>query len=130
MTQEVQKRSSQALEGTREMPRRDVAPVVTIKEQEDAYMMDMLLPGVDESAISLSAENRTLVVEATNQVVHPEAFKLIRKEIPEVRYRGVYELPEHVDPDGIKAELKNGVLRVRLPKTEAVKPRKIAVKAG
>lgn len=130
MTQEVQKHNETAVNPRETSPRRDVTPVVTLSERDDAYLLDVLLPGVDESDVTLSTEDRALMIEAINHSVHPEGFTMIREEFPEVRYRGVYELPEHIDPDGIKAELKLGVLQVRLPKREAVKPRKIAVKAG
>lgn len=129
MNKEVQNRGQSSVAARRERPRRDVAPVATVTEREDAYIMDILLPGVCESDISLTAENRTLVIEALNHVDQPENSNLIREEFPQVRYRGVYELPDHLDQD-IKAKLKNGVLRLCLPKREEAKPRKITVKAG
>ncbi len=107
-----------------------VHPVVDVNETDDGYAMTAALPGVDESALTLSVENRTLTIDATNVVAVPEGHRPVRREFGPVRFRRVFELPDHVDPSGITASLKQGMLTVTLPKRDEVKPRRIKVKAA
>ena len=117
--QEVQKVSR--VEGT---------PVSRVTENEEAFVLTVELPGVGEKETELVLENRTLSLTAENA---PQSFKdhsLVLNEIPEVRYRAAFDLPERVDTAGIKAARSNGLLVLTLPKREEVKPRRIAITAG
>lgn len=130
MTADITKRKQpQSVEPTREN-RPVVYPVVNVHETDDGYDVKASLPGVAESDVTLSVENRTLTIEAINTAAVPEGYTTLRQEFGPVRYRRVFELPDHVDADGITAALAQGVLTVKLPKREEVKPRRIAVKAA
>lgn len=114
----------------REQPRRDVVPAAFAEETPDGFELRIELPGVSESDLDLTIEDRTLAVQAQNSCDPPAGFRTVREECPAVRYRGVYEIPELVDTSSIKAALKDGMLKVVLPKREEVKPRKIAITSG
>lgn len=112
------------------MNRQEVTPVSRVDENDDAFTLTLELPGVTEKGIDLSLEERTLSVTAENTVETFKNYTLVLSEIPELRYRAAFELPERVDREGIKAAHKNGLLVLTLPKREEVKPRRIAITAG
>ncbi len=128
MNSELEKRASNTQLQRENRP--VVSPAITLNENEDGYALEVYLPGVVEADLSLTVEDRTLMIEAVNSVTPPEGYELIREECPQVRYRGVFEIPERVDTSEVNAALKNGILRIDLPKHEEVKPRKIAVSSG
>lgn len=110
--------------------RLDVTPASYVAEQEDAFMLTLELPGASEQAIELTVEDRTLTVNAENDLPSHKERTLVFSEIPAVRYRASFELPERVNPAGIKATRRNGLLILTLPKREESKPRRIAIAAG
>ena len=108
----------------------EVTPATRVGESADALTVTVELPGVSENEIELTVEHRTLTVLAENTVQSFKDYTLMLTEIPEVRYRASFELPERVDTAGIKAASRNGLLILTLPKREEVKPRRIAIAAG
>jgi len=114
----------------KEISRLEVTPVTRVEENKDAFTLTVELPGVSEKDIELTLENRTLSITAENTVQSFEGYTQVLTEIPEVRYRAAFDLPEHVDTAAIKAANKNGLLILTLPKREEVKPHRIAIAAG
>ena len=110
--------------------RLEVTPVSRVDESDEAFTLTVELPGVSEKEISLTLEDRTLSVTAENAVERFKDHTLVLTEIPEVRYRAAFELPERVDTANLKAATRNGLLVLTLPKREEVKPRRIAITAG
>jgi HSP20 family molecular chaperone IbpA len=110
--------------------RLEVTPASRVSEGADAFTLTLELPGVGEKDIELTIEHRTLTVSAENTVQQYKDHALTLAEIPEVRFRAAFELPERVDTSGIRASSKDGVLALTLPKREEVKPRRIAIAAG
>ena len=112
------------------MNRVELTPASRVLEGEEAYTLTVELPGVSEKEIELTLENRVLSITAENTLETFKDYALVLHELPEVRYRAAFDLPEHVDTAGIKAANKNGLLILMLPKREEVKPRRIAITAG
>ena len=110
--------------------RLEVTPVTRVDEKEDAFTLTVELPGVGEKDIEVTLENRTLSITAENTVQTFKDYDQVLAEIPEVRYRAAFDLPERVEKSGIKAANKNGLLILTLPKCAEVKPRRIAIAAG
>jgi len=110
--------------------RMEVTPVTRVNETADAFTLTVELPGVMEPDTELTLEHRTLSITAENTVQSFKDYTLMLTEIPEVRYRVAFDLPERVDAAGIKATKRNGLLILTLPKREEVKPRRIAITAG
>ena len=108
----------------------EVTPATRVEEGAEAFTLTVELPGVSDKAIELTLENRTLAITAENTVQSFKDYTLVLNEIPEVRYRAAFDLPERVDTAGIKATNKNGLLILTLPKREEVKPHRIAITAG
>ncbi len=110
--------------------RLEVTPVSRVDESDEAFTLTVELPGVSEKEIELTLEDRTLSVTAENTVERFKDYTLVLTEVPEVRYRAAFEMPERVDTANLKAATRNGLLILTLPKREEVKPRRIAITAG
>jgi len=88
------------------------------------------MPGVAPDSVDVSLENRVLTIRGQARTTRPENLELVHAEYSEGDYERVFTLSEDFDPDRIEAEMRAGVLTLTLPRAEAAKPRKIAVKAA
>jgi HSP20 family protein len=104
-----------------------VMPRVDILETDDELLLLADLPGVQPQDVDVRFENGELALHGRRYPRYPDKPR-VRWETEAANYYRVFRVTEHVAGDRISAELKNGVLTVRLPKVEAVKPRRIAVK--
>jgi len=104
-----------------------VKPAYEIKETDDAYGVTVHLPGVAKDAVELTAEDGQFRVLARRAWKQPEGWTALHRESADAPYELVLTHDNAIDADKIHAELRDGVLRVSLPKHEAAKPRKIAV---
>lgn len=102
-------------------------PVYDIKETPEAFGLTVQLPGVSKDGLSITAEQDTLTIRGERGWKRPSGWTSLYRESSDLAYELVLEHDNSVDVDKIHAELRDGVLRVSLPKTEARKPRKIAV---
>ncbi|RME66864.1 MAG: Hsp20/alpha crystallin family protein [Verrucomicrobia bacterium] len=106
---------------------RYIVPAYDLKEAHDAYGLEVDLPGVAKDDVNLEVEQDQLVITARRKWTAPKDWKEVFRETPAAHYRLRLDLNESVNVDGINAELCNGVLRVTLPKAEAIKPRRIEI---
>jgi HSP20 family protein len=105
-----------------------LAPAVDIFENADEYRVVADLPGVRQEDIDIDLERGELVVFAKREVAREgEALALGRAEGD---FRRVFRIPEDLDRNKVEASFDNGVLQIRLPKSERAKPRRIAVSAA
>jgi HSP20 family protein len=102
-------------------------PLYELKETDDAWGLVVQLPGVAKDGLELTVEEGLIRVHGRRAWQKPEAWTQLYRESVDAAFELELEHDNSVDVDKIHAELKEGVLRVSLPKTEAVKPRKIAV---
>jgi HSP20 family molecular chaperone IbpA len=103
----------------RALPVQRMTPEVDIFETEQELVLLADLPGVAEKDLQLEVERGILTLEAEQAAVEGAARKAYYRQ---------FKLSERVDADAGTAELKDGVLQLRLPKTEAAKPKRIEVK--
>lgn len=108
-------------------PEFTLKPVYELKETDEAWGLTVQLPGVAKDGLELSAEDGVLSIRGRRAWQKPEGWTPLYRETVDASYALSLEHDNSVDMDKIHAELKDGVLRVSLPKAEAVKPRKIAV---
>jgi HSP20 family protein len=101
-------------------------PRVDIFETDQELLLFADMPGVCPEDIELHYENGELVVHGKVRPRHENVQHLLQENDTGDFYR-VFTVHESIDSTRIDAQCKNGVLTVHLPKTEAVKPRKIAV---
>jgi len=105
------------------------APAVDVYENADELLLLADMPGVKKENIGIHLDKGQLTLEGTKSDSIDPAQLLLR-EYREVDFRRSFSLPNGIDTQKVSAELANGVLRVHLPKSEAVKPRQIRVRAG
>jgi len=104
-----------------------VRPQYEIKETPEAWGLTAYLPGVTKDSLELTAEEGLITIRGHRTWKAPSGWTAIYRESPEAVYELSLTHNNTIDLSRIHAELKDGVLRVSLPKTEAIKPRKIAV---
>ena len=115
-------------EEARAPQRRAVAPAVDVFENKEEYLILADVPGATRDQVQLHFERGRLTIEARREFAAPGS--LLASEHAPADYRRSFALPQGVDAGRIEAELQAGVLRVRVPKSDAVRPRSIAIKAG
>lgn len=113
---------SAAQEVTRQ-PDRYAVPPVDIYEEEGALVVLADLPGVRKEGLEVKVEQGLLTIEGRLERDTPG--RVVRREFAYVPFFRQFRITEKVDTARIKASLKNGVLRLDLPKAEAAKPRRI-----
>lgn len=104
-----------------------VTPRVDILETEHEFLLLADLPGVTADGVDIRFEQGELTVHGQRAARNAGKDEAVR-EHPGTNFSRVFAVSETVAADKIEADLKHGVLTVRLPKVEAVKPRKIAVR--
>jgi len=105
-------------------------PAVDIFETEQALTLLADLPGVAKNDLKIDLDNNQLTI--VGDVASPESSDEVDvlREYRTGRYFRQFTISDAIDQSKIEAAVTDGVLRLTLPKMEAAKPRKIAVKAG
>ncbi len=111
-------------EETREQERY-ITPPVDIFETKDGLTVVADLPGVEQNGLDVRVADGILTLQG--RTAHLAPGTPIDREYELLHFYRQFELPDEVDADKIGAELKHGVLTLRLPKKEKAKPRKIEV---
>src|SRR5437867_362089 len=88
------------------------------------------LPGVSKDRLGVRVTGDSLVIEGTALAPVSGKVELLYGEIHNPQYRRSFTLSRELDPGKIEAKLNNGVLRLRVPKAEEARPRRITVHAG
>ena len=111
-------------EGTR-AHERYITPPVDIFETKDGLTVVADLPGVERQGLDVRVADGLLTIHA--QTSHATPGTPVHREYELLSFFRQFELPEEVDAERIGAELRHGVLTLRLPKKEKAKPRRIDV---
>lgn len=105
------------------------APPTDLYETEDAYVVESELPGFRRDQIQVSLEDDTLSISGRREET-AEGKSYRRRERAEGRFERRFRLPRSVRAEDVEARMENGVLRVRVPKAEEARSRKIEVEVG
>jgi HSP20 family protein len=103
-------------------------PKVDIYDDDNHIVLKAELPGVDKDKITIDVKDRVLTLKgerSEDSEVKKENY--YRREMFTGTFTRAFVLPENVNPDDIRADYKDGVLKVDIPKPEERKPRKITV---
>jgi HSP20 family protein len=120
-TKEVEKKEAQLREGVeRTRARRVYIPSVDIIEREDDILLIADMPGVDDKSLDITLEKDMLTIDG-------HSLRVSEYGIGD--YHRVFTLSDEIDKEKINATVRHGVLRLTLPKAEAVRSRKIPVRA-
>jgi len=109
---------------------RYVVPRVDVLEDESGITLLADLPGVPKESLELKVEGDTLLVEGVVATPMPQQLQSVYAEVRVPRYRRAFTLSRELDAGRIEANLKDGVLNLRIPKQEHARPRRIEVRAG
>lgn len=104
---------------------------VDIREEDDAFYVDAEVPGLAADDIKVDVEKNVLTLSGERKVATEESKDNFRRV--ERRYGNFtrsFSLPETVDADSIRADLRDGVLELKLPKKEVQAPKTISVNVG
>lgn len=105
-------------------------PPVDIYEDAEGITLLADMPGVSKDRLTVQVDQDTLLVEGEAQIAMPEGMEALYADVRATRYRRGFTLSRELATDKVDANLKDGVLTIRIPKHEAVRPRKIEVRGA
>jgi HSP20 family protein len=107
-----------------------IVPPVDVFENESGITLLADLPGVSREGLGVRVDGDSLFIEGTAAPVGPDNMELVYGEAQFPSYRRQFTLSRELDASRIEANLKDGVLRLSIPKLEEAKPRRIEVRVG
>ena len=103
-------------------------PAADLEETEDAYTIEMELPGVKQDDVDIEVNGRELTV--SGEIKEKERVGILRRRTRKVgEFSYSVTLPMEIDADGVSADLKDGVLTIRVPKTQRNKSRHVPIRS-
>jgi len=108
---------------------RGTFPAMNVYDRVDSVMLTAEIPGVKADDLDLMVLNDSVTLKGQRNDSAGDNDRYYRKERPAGSFSRTITLPDPVDPDSVKAEYKNGVLKVTMNKAEEAKPKKIAIKS-
>jgi HSP20 family protein len=128
----IEKGKPEIIEGTieRTRDRRVFSPRTDIIETRDQYLIVADIPGCNEKKVNITLEKNVLTINATTSSEYPKDKALILTEFGVGDYYRSFVISDQIDREKIEAKVKNGVLRLRLPKAGPAKTQRISIKAG
>ena len=105
-------------------------PAVDVIEDAGGITLYADLPGVSKDKLNLQVEADILTIEGEVSLSTPGNMAASHVEVDVPRYRRVFTLSKELDSGKVSAELRQGVLRLRIPKAEHAQPRKIEIKVS
>lgn len=107
-------------------------PLINLYEEPDALYVEALAPGIDPGSLNITVLRNVLTISGEKRrvpgAVQPESFH--RSERATGKFVRNIELPAEINENAIQADYRNGLLFIRLPKTEKAKPKQIAVQVA
>jgi HSP20 family protein len=103
-------------------------PPINIFQQGHDFVAIVELPGIDRKDLDIQAKENTIRISGKKGINHPEGASMHRRE----RVSGIFDrtlsVPIEINPDGIKAEYRDGILALFIPRAESEKPKTIKIK--
>jgi HSP20 family protein len=103
-------------------------PPINVFQQGDNILAIIELPGIDKAKLQIEAKENTIRISGTKAVDYEDGASVHRRERDFGQFDRTISIPVKLDPDGIKAEYREGVLALFLPPAESDKPRSIKIK--
>jgi HSP20 family protein len=102
-------------------------PPINVFQQGDNLLAILEVPGVDKSALEIQVKDNAIRVSGKKAFSYPEGVSLHRRERLSGSFDRTLTVPMQINADGIKAEYRDGVLALFIPRAEADKPRTVAI---
>jgi HSP20 family molecular chaperone IbpA len=125
----LERREPDAVATTGRAAERVATPRADVIETAEAVVVKLDVPGVEADQVDVTLENGILTVDARTTEVDSGSFELSWCEYNPTAYRRRFSVSDRIDSEGITAELRHGVLELRLAKAEPARPRTIEVHA-
>ena len=103
-------------------------PPINVFQQGDDIVAIIELPGIDKNDLHIHAQENTIRISGRKAVDFPQGVSVHRRERISGEFDRTLSLPVQLDRDGVKAEYRDGILALFLPRAESDKPRTIAIK--
>jgi len=103
---------------------------VDVYETDDAVVVEAFIPGLTPDDLTISVEQQSVTIHGEPKAEEMDGMQPVLQERRNGVFTRTFTLPVPVEADKVQAELGNGVLSLTLPKSEAIKPRKIQVKSS
>jgi HSP20 family protein len=102
-------------------------PPINVFQQGEDYLAIIELPGVNKDDLEVQAKENLIRISGKKTIHYKEGVSVHRRERVSGEFDRTLSIPVQVDPDGIKAEFRDGVLALLLPRAESDKPRSIKI---
>ncbi len=102
-------------------------PPINVFQQGEDYLAIIELPGVNKADLEVQAKENVIRISGKKTISYDEGVSVHRRERVSGEFDRSLAIPVQVDPDGIKAEYRDGVLALFLPRAESDKPRSIKI---
>ncbi|MFH2057672.1 MAG: Hsp20/alpha crystallin family protein [Pseudomonadota bacterium] len=106
---------------------RSSGPRTNLYEDGDNFEVRVEIPGIAKDDLSVKIQGNYLEISGSRVVDTPEGYKVHRSERETSTFSRSFTLPNDVDSEKVEASLKDGILYLKLPKSEAAKPKQIAI---
>ena len=110
-------------------PTATIRPLVDICETADGITLQADMPGVSKDGLNLRVDGANLLVEGTIGIVPDKQMSPLYADIRSTLYRRSFVLGNELETENIDANLKDGILTVRIPKRPELRPRRIEVRS-
>jgi len=102
-------------------------PPINVFQQANDILAIIELPDVDKDSLNVQAKENTIRIAGKKFITYPDDVSVHRRERMSGEFDRTLSLPVHLDPDRIKAEYRDGILALFLPRSEQDKPRSIKI---
>ena len=127
---EVTRHEGEAIVPEHLQPGSVFSPQVDIMETPESVVVIADLPGISKDNLEVVLEKGVLTIEGRYGEEKPPAQTLNQREYEVGSFHRCFAVGEGLDPEGVAAALKDGVLRLTIPKADRCKPRRIEIKGG
>ena len=102
-------------------------PPINVFQQGDDILAIVELPGIDRKDLQIQAKENTIRISGKKAIEYPDRASVHRRERVLGEFDRTLSLPVKLDPDGVKAEYRDGILALFLPRAEGDRPREIKI---
>jgi HSP20 family protein len=102
-------------------------PPINVFQQGDDFVAIVELPGVDKGSLQVEAKENTIRIAGRKTITYDQNASVHRRERVTGSFDRTIAVPIQINPDGIRAEMRDGLLALHIPRAERDKPRKISI---
>ena len=106
----------------------EVTPAVDTYESKEEIMLRIDKPGIEKKDLMINIDNGVLSISGIRKLVVDGTT--LMEELGDIEYKRSFSIPQTINVEKVEADLKDGVLNLHLPKSEAAKPRLIEIKTA